>query len=126
MHPPPFPFPQVRLAWHDAGTYNAADKTGGANGTIRFDPECGHAANAGLTWATKKLEPIKEKHPDVGYADLYQLASALWPRRTATTQGSECRRPGTRPPSPGFSACRSPTPSHALAPPPLIRRRCGH
>ena len=42
----------VRLAWHDAGTFDASSKRwpdcGGANGSIRFDPEMEHAANAGL------------------------------------------------------------------------------
>lgn len=41
----------VRLAWHDAGTYdvNIKDwpKCGGAIGSIRFDPEINHGANAG-------------------------------------------------------------------------------
>ena len=49
---------------------------GGANGSIRFDPEMGHAANAGLPNAVFFLEPIKAKSPDIGYADLFQLASA--------------------------------------------------
>lgn len=65
----------VRLAWHDAGTYNASDKTGGANASIRFSPECDHGANNGLAKARKFLEPIKAEHPDISYADLYQLAS---------------------------------------------------
>jgi catalase (peroxidase I) len=46
----------VRLAWHDAGTFNAADNTGGANASIRFQPEVGHGANAGLTWAIEQLQ----------------------------------------------------------------------
>lgn len=50
---------------------------GGANGSIRFKPEIEHGANAGLTNALKLLEPIKKKHPNVGYADLMQMASAV-------------------------------------------------
>lgn len=65
----------VRLAWHDAGTYNAADKTGGANGSIRFNPEKSHGANSGLNIAMDLLQPIKDKYPNISYADLYQLAS---------------------------------------------------
>lgn len=65
----------VRLAWHDAGTYNVNDKTGGANGSIRFMPESGHGANAGLDIARNLLAPIKKEYPDISYADLYQLAS---------------------------------------------------
>jgi L-ascorbate peroxidase len=34
---------------------------GGANGSIRFDPELKHGANAGLGIAVKLLEPIKKK-----------------------------------------------------------------
>lgn len=42
---------QVRLGWHDAGTYNKNIKEwpqrGGANGSLRFEIELKHAANAG-------------------------------------------------------------------------------
>ena len=70
----------VRLGWHDAGTY---DKTieewpqrGGANGSLRFEIEQKHAANAGLVNALQLLKPIKDKYTGVTYADLFQLASA--------------------------------------------------
>lgn len=43
---------QIRLGWHDAGTYdkNIAEwpKRGGANGSLRFEVELGHGANAGI------------------------------------------------------------------------------
>lgn len=42
---------KVRLGWHDAGTYNKNieewPQRGGANGSLRFDVELGHGANAG-------------------------------------------------------------------------------
>ncbi|CAM9598816.1 unnamed protein product [Chrysoparadoxa australica] len=72
----------VRLAWHDSGTYDKnipLDKfpdCGGANGSIRFSPEIGHGANAGLQTALNILEPVKKKFPNVGWADLMQMASA--------------------------------------------------
>ncbi|KAL8216167.1 hypothetical protein R6Q57_023004 [Mikania cordata] len=70
----------VRLGWHDAGTYNKNieewPNRGGANGSLRFDVEQKHAANAGLVNALKLLQPIKEKYAGVTYADLFQLASA--------------------------------------------------
>lgn len=70
----------VRLAWHDSGTYDKDvsewPKCGGANGSIRFEPEIKHGANAGLVKAVGLLEPIKKKYPQVSYADLYQMASA--------------------------------------------------
>mmetsp|Transcript_7017 Transcript_7017/g.30856 ORF Transcript_7017/g.30856 Transcript_7017/m.30856 type:complete len:238 (-) Transcript_7017:1342-2055(-) len=67
----------VRLAWHDAGTYNHESKTGGANASIRFEPEILHGANAGLKKAVDFLEPFHAKYPSVSYADLYQLASVV-------------------------------------------------
>lgn len=43
---------QVRLGWHDAGTYDKNveewPKCGGANGSLRFEIELKHAANAGI------------------------------------------------------------------------------
>jgi len=72
----------VRLAWHDSGTYDIGLKdeawpnAGGANASIRFKDENSHGANAGLINAIKLLETIKEQHPLVSYADLYQMASA--------------------------------------------------
>jgi len=67
----------VRLAWHDAGTYSKWDKSGGAQASIRFQPESDHGANAGLKAALKRLEPIKAKHSTISYADLIQLASVV-------------------------------------------------
>ncbi|KAK9162288.1 hypothetical protein Syun_003190 [Stephania yunnanensis] len=70
----------VRLGWHDAGTYDKNieewSQRGGANGSLRFEIELKHAANAGLVNALKLLQPIKDKYPGVTYADLFQLASA--------------------------------------------------
>ncbi|KAI5668660.1 hypothetical protein M9H77_18513 [Catharanthus roseus] len=70
----------VRLGWHDAGTYNKNieewPKRGGANGSLRFEVELKHAANAGLINALKLIQPIKDKYSGVSYADLFQLASA--------------------------------------------------
>ncbi|GFR44571.1 hypothetical protein Agub_g5845 [Astrephomene gubernaculifera] len=71
----------VRLAWHDSGTYNKEiaewPARGGANASIRFKPEIDHGANSGLSVALTLLEPIKKKYPDVSYADLIQMASAV-------------------------------------------------
>ncbi|KAM3308723.1 putative L-ascorbate peroxidase 6, chloroplastic/mitochondrial [Capsicum chacoense] len=70
----------VRLGWHDAGTYNKNieewPQRGGANGSLRFEVELKHGANAGLVNALKLLQPIKDKYSGVTYADLFQLASA--------------------------------------------------
>ncbi|XVE60308.1 hypothetical protein DITRI_Ditri05aG0118200 [Diplodiscus trichospermus] len=70
----------VRLGWHDAGTYNKNieewPQRGGANGSLRFEVELKHAANAGLVNALELIQPIKDKYSGVTYADLFQLASA--------------------------------------------------
>lgn len=71
----------VRLAWHDSGPHDASVKEpwpaqGGADGSIRFDVELKHGANAGLVNAVKILEPVHEKFPTVTHADIYQMASA--------------------------------------------------
>ena len=68
----------VRLAWHCAGTYSKADASGGSDGgRMRFQPEAGWGANAGLDTARKALEPIKEKYPGISYADLYTLSGVV-------------------------------------------------
>lgn len=71
----------VRLAWHDSGTFDKDvsgewPAAGGACGSIRFDPEINHGANAGLAGAVALLEPVKEAFPDMSYADIFQMASA--------------------------------------------------
>eukprot|EP00178_Gracilaria_changii_P016089 TRINITY_DN4543_c0_g1_i1.p1 TRINITY_DN4543_c0_g1~~TRINITY_DN4543_c0_g1_i1.p1 ORF type:complete len:274 (-),score=29.07 TRINITY_DN4543_c0_g1_i1:72-845(-) len=67
----------LRLAWHDAGTYDVNTKTGGPNGSIRHEEEYIHGSNAGLKIAIDLCEPVKVKHPKITYADLYQLAGVV-------------------------------------------------
>ncbi|GAA5908995.1 hypothetical protein JCM8208_007137 [Rhodotorula glutinis] len=68
----------VRLAWHASGTYCDKTKTGGSNGAgMRYEAEGGDPANAGLEHARRFLEPIKEKHPWITYADLWTLAGVV-------------------------------------------------
>ncbi|KAF1873544.1 hypothetical protein Lal_00027582 [Lupinus albus] len=97
----------LRLAWHDAGTYDDKTKTGGPNGSIRNVQELNHSANKGLQKAVQfcghhsslflsvciihicfspcltaplfrsRTEEVKTKHPKVSYADLYQLAGVV-------------------------------------------------
>ncbi|CAN6476053.1 unnamed protein product [Victoria cruziana] len=110
----------VRLGWHDAGTYNKNiqewPQCGGANGSLRFDIELKHGANAGLVNALKLLQPIKDKYSSVTYGDLFQLASATaieeagGPKlpmkygRVDVTDSQQCpeegRLPDAGPPSP--------------------------
>ncbi|XP_019092683.1 PREDICTED: L-ascorbate peroxidase 3, peroxisomal-like isoform X1 [Camelina sativa] len=67
----------LRLAWHDAGTYDSKSKTGGPNGSIRTEEEYNHGANIGLKMAIDLCEDVKAKHPKITYADLYQLAGVV-------------------------------------------------
>ncbi|KAI4350280.1 hypothetical protein L6164_004750 [Bauhinia variegata] len=67
----------LRLAWHDAGTYDAKTKTGGPNGSIRNEEEYSHGSNNGLKKAIDWCEEVKAKHPKITYADLYQLAGVV-------------------------------------------------
>lgn len=67
----------LRLAWHDAGTYDAKTKTGGANGSIRNEEEYSHGSNNGLKKAIDFCEEVKAKHPKITYADLDQLAGVV-------------------------------------------------
>ncbi|KAG8464276.1 hypothetical protein KFE25_003339 [Diacronema lutheri] len=72
----------VRLAWHDAGTYDQQHAhlpwpaAGGAIGSVRFSKELNAAPNGGLSKGVGLLEPIKLACPDVSWADLIQMASA--------------------------------------------------
>lgn len=76
--------PSRSLAWHDSGTYSTEaaktlpfPKAGGATASIRFKPEMSHGANAGLPLALKLITPVKEAFPELGWADLIQLASVV-------------------------------------------------
>ena len=71
----------IRLAWHDAGTYDASSKTGGPRGCMRFSgdkSEANFGANAGLDVARALLQPIKDGvAKDMSNADLWALASIV-------------------------------------------------
>jgi len=68
----------VRLSWHDAGTFDQSDGSGGARGAQRFPSgEAMHGANAGLQLARSLLAPYREKHPAVSHADLWALAAVV-------------------------------------------------
>ncbi|XP_050128210.1 L-ascorbate peroxidase 3-like [Malus sylvestris] len=70
----------LRIAWHDAATYDARLKTripGGPNGSIRNKEELSHSGNKGLETAVELCEQVKAKHPKITYADLYQLAGVV-------------------------------------------------
>lgn len=72
----------VRLAWHDSGTYDKSiplsqwPACGGANGSIIYEQELAHGANAGLEKAVRYLKPLKKKYSLLSFADIIQMASA--------------------------------------------------
>ncbi|KAK9866545.1 hypothetical protein WJX84_008214 [Apatococcus fuscideae] len=55
----------------------SSTKYGGANGSIRNEKELRHPGNEGLKAAVEALGGIKESHPSLTYADLYQLAGIV-------------------------------------------------
>jgi L-ascorbate peroxidase len=74
----------LRLAWHDAGTYDqnlaasgAWPAGNGAIGTIRLGVEMPAGPNAGLDKAVGYLKPVKSSCPLVSWADLIQMGGAL-------------------------------------------------
>ena len=58
----------LRLAFHDAMTFDSNTKTGGVNGSIRVQRELDHAGNENLSTAIELLEPVKTKHAILTYA----------------------------------------------------------
>lgn len=72
------PFPDItRLVLHDAITYDSATKTGGLDGSIRF--ELNRPENVGLEPAVRKLESLqkdlqKETGLDISFADTEAFA----------------------------------------------------
>eukprot|EP00331_Platyophrya_macrostoma_P029393 CAMPEP_0176444630 /NCGR_PEP_ID=MMETSP0127-20121128/23184_1 /TAXON_ID=938130 /ORGANISM="Platyophrya macrostoma, Strain WH" /LENGTH=286 /DNA_ID=CAMNT_0017830189 /DNA_START=150 /DNA_END=1010 /DNA_ORIENTATION=- len=66
----------VRLAWHEAASWDQNKKDGAPNtASMRFAPECKYGGNNGLEKGRALLEPIKKRHPSISYADLWVFAA---------------------------------------------------
>jgi L-ascorbate peroxidase len=67
----------VRLAFHDAGTYDAQTGTGGAHGSVHLKEELQRADNTGWGQACMELlAEAKEQYPSLSWADLVALGGA--------------------------------------------------
>ena len=67
----------LRLAFHDAGTYDASTQTGGAHGTVHLPSEVARLENMGWGQACiDLLAEVKARYPGVGWADLVALGGA--------------------------------------------------
>ena len=67
----------LRLAFHDAGTYDARTQTGGAHGTVHLPEELQRGDNTG--WGQPCIELLAEakaSYPSVSWADLVALGGA--------------------------------------------------
>lgn len=61
----------VRLAFHDAGTYDVKTGTGGANGSVLLREELNRGGNSGWGHTCRELLALaKEEFPSVSWADL--------------------------------------------------------
>ena len=68
----------MKLAFNASATYSIHDNTGGCNGaTMRNEPECSWSCNRGLYIARDFLQPVKQKFPELSYADIWTLASVV-------------------------------------------------
>jgi peroxiredoxin len=67
----------VRLAWHDAGSYDVESDTGGPHGAIRYPPVSLFPEHAGLGESRILYLKMKEKYPSVSYADLFSFGGAV-------------------------------------------------
>jgi L-ascorbate peroxidase len=67
----------LRLAFHDAGTYDQTTGTGGAHGTVHLTEEIRRADNTGWGQACLELlEEAKAAYPSVSWADLIAIGGA--------------------------------------------------
>jgi L-ascorbate peroxidase len=67
----------LRLAFHDAGTYDVKTHSGGAHGAIHLLEEMARAENAGWSRAcVDLLVQVKERYPRLSWSDLVAVGGA--------------------------------------------------
>jgi L-ascorbate peroxidase len=67
---------QLRLAFHDAGTYDVRTHSGGAHGAIHLLAELKRLENSAMTVCVDLLGQTKSAYPAVSWADLVALGGA--------------------------------------------------
>jgi len=96
----------VRLAFHDAGTYDVHSRTGGAHGAVHLKEEIQRADNTGWGQACMELLALaKEQFPTVSWADLVAIGGAAAIEKT----GGPAIRVGL-----GRTDADEPSPPHRL------------
>lgn len=100
----------IRLAFHDAGSYDCKRQDGSPNsGSLRLEPECRYAGNKGLHLVLEGMERVKAAHPSISRPDLWVLGSYVaiewmggpaipfrWGRQEATSS-AQCGPDGRLP-----------------------------
>lgn len=82
----------LRLAYHDALTFDNNTKTGGANGSIRVQRELDHVGNESLNSALELLEPIKTKYQILTYAGAFSQPFPCFSPRMRGNCASLCEK----------------------------------
>jgi L-ascorbate peroxidase len=67
---------QLRLAFHDAGTYDVGTHSGGAHGAIHLLEELKRSENSAMTVCVDLLARAKATYPSLSWADLVALGGA--------------------------------------------------
>lgn len=65
----------LRILFHDAGTFNTADGSGGADGSLQFEAD--REENAGLGASISFFKTTRQSHASVSYADIVVIGAAM-------------------------------------------------
>jgi L-ascorbate peroxidase len=67
----------LRMAFHDAASYDPATGTGGAQGLLRFARAREHDENRSFKQAIEAIGAARDQHPELGWADVIAVAGAV-------------------------------------------------